>query len=253
MLRLAADENFNGDIVRGLLRRNPTLDVVRIPDAGLSGADDPSVLQWAADQGRIIITHDISTLAKHAFDRIDDPERVLSFLQAQGALKALLPRLLAREWEGAYAEARVGYFFKCNGFKILKLGPEEVRDRPGDIDIQWMETEPIFVEVKGPGWKGELSQEERLTGRKDLPKYINGDARFLDTFGSLVGAIDKAIPKFSAARPNLVAIADDPFMSALQMPLDLLESRILLHLKEVRCVCVGGLLCLFASRGLHRA
>ena len=68
MLRLAADENFNGDIVRGLLRRNPKLDIVRVQDVGLSGADDPSVLQWAADQGRD--THDISTLAKHAFDRI---------------------------------------------------------------------------------------------------------------------------------------------------------------------------------------
>ena len=70
MLRLAADENFNGDIVRGLLRRNPKLDIVRVQDVGLSGADDPSVLQWAADQGRIIVTHDVSTLAKHAFDRI---------------------------------------------------------------------------------------------------------------------------------------------------------------------------------------
>lgn len=70
MLRLAADENFNGDIVRGLLRRNSKLDIVRVQDVGLSGADDPSVLQWAADQGRVIVTHDISTLAKHAFDRI---------------------------------------------------------------------------------------------------------------------------------------------------------------------------------------
>jgi predicted nuclease of predicted toxin-antitoxin system len=70
MLRLAADENFNGDIVRGLLRRNPKLDIVRVQDVGLSGADDPSVLQCAAEQGRIIVTHDISTLAKHAFHRI---------------------------------------------------------------------------------------------------------------------------------------------------------------------------------------
>jgi hypothetical protein len=70
MLRFAADENFNGDIVRGLLRRNPKLDIVRIQDVGLSGADDTSVLQWAADQGHAIVTHDISTLAKHAFDRI---------------------------------------------------------------------------------------------------------------------------------------------------------------------------------------
>ena len=70
MLRLAADENFNGDIVRGLLRRNPKLDIVRVQDVGLSGADDRSVLQWAADQGRIVVTHDVSTLAKHAFERI---------------------------------------------------------------------------------------------------------------------------------------------------------------------------------------
>ena len=70
MLRLAADEHFNGDIVRGLLRRNPKLDIVRVQDVGLSGADDPSVLQWAADQGRIVVTHDISTLAMHAFERI---------------------------------------------------------------------------------------------------------------------------------------------------------------------------------------
>ena len=70
MLRLAADENFNGDIVRGLLRRNPKLDIVRVQDVALSGANDPSVLQWAADHGRIVVTHDISTLAKHAFDRI---------------------------------------------------------------------------------------------------------------------------------------------------------------------------------------
>jgi hypothetical protein len=69
MLRLAADENFNGDIVRGLLRRNSNLDIVRIQDAGLSGAD-PTVLEWAAREGRVLLTHDISTLANHAADRV---------------------------------------------------------------------------------------------------------------------------------------------------------------------------------------
>ena len=43
MLRLAADENFNADIVRGLRRRFPDIDVVRVQDAGLSGADDHTV------------------------------------------------------------------------------------------------------------------------------------------------------------------------------------------------------------------
>lgn len=43
MLLLIADENFNNDIVRGLLRRKPELDIVRVQDMGLSGADDPGV------------------------------------------------------------------------------------------------------------------------------------------------------------------------------------------------------------------
>jgi hypothetical protein len=41
VLRLAADENFNNDIIRGLTRRNPDLEIIRVQDAGLSGADDP--------------------------------------------------------------------------------------------------------------------------------------------------------------------------------------------------------------------
>ena len=70
MLRLAADENFNGDVVRGLLRRKIDLDIVRVQDVGLSGAGDAAVLEWAAGEGRIIVTHDISTLAGYAFERV---------------------------------------------------------------------------------------------------------------------------------------------------------------------------------------
>ena len=70
MLRLAADENFNNDIVRGLLRRNPGLDLVRIQDVGLSGADDPTVLDWAAREGRILLTHDVMTITRYAYARV---------------------------------------------------------------------------------------------------------------------------------------------------------------------------------------
>ena len=58
MLRLLADENFNDSIVRGLLRRNPELDVVRVQEVGVSGADDRSMLAWAANEERILLTHD---------------------------------------------------------------------------------------------------------------------------------------------------------------------------------------------------
>jgi len=69
MIPLAIDENFNNDIVRGLLRRQPALDLIRVQEAGLSGADDPTVLEWAARQGRVLI-HDVATLTKHAYERV---------------------------------------------------------------------------------------------------------------------------------------------------------------------------------------
>src|SRR5437773_963911 len=69
MLLLAADENFNNDILRGLLRRMPDLNVARVQDAGLSGADDPAVLEWAALEGRVLLTHDVSTITRHAYER----------------------------------------------------------------------------------------------------------------------------------------------------------------------------------------
>ncbi len=69
-LRFLVDEDFDNDILRGVLRRLPALDIVRVQDVGLSGADDPDVLQWAADQHRVLFTHDVSTMMTHAKARI---------------------------------------------------------------------------------------------------------------------------------------------------------------------------------------
>jgi nucleoside-diphosphate-sugar epimerase len=44
MLPLLADENLHGDIIRGLRRRRPGIDLVRAQDVGLYGAGDPAVL-----------------------------------------------------------------------------------------------------------------------------------------------------------------------------------------------------------------
>jgi hypothetical protein len=76
MIRLAADENFNNNIVRGLLRRNPNLNIVRIQDVGLSGADDPTVLEWTAREERILLTHDVSTITRYAYERIKAGQRM---------------------------------------------------------------------------------------------------------------------------------------------------------------------------------
>jgi predicted nuclease of predicted toxin-antitoxin system len=70
MLRLLADENFHGDILRGLLRIEPKLDILRVQDTPLYQADDAAVLEWAAGEDRILLTHDVQTMTKHAYDRI---------------------------------------------------------------------------------------------------------------------------------------------------------------------------------------
>ena len=70
MLRLVADENFNNNILRGVRRRSPHVDLVRLQDVGLSGADDAAVLAWAAEAGRVLLTHDVNTMSAHAHARV---------------------------------------------------------------------------------------------------------------------------------------------------------------------------------------
>jgi hypothetical protein len=71
MLRFAVDEDFDNRIVRGLLRLLPTLDVVRVQDVGLLGKRDPEVLEWAANENRILLTHDATTMTNHAYSRVE--------------------------------------------------------------------------------------------------------------------------------------------------------------------------------------
>ena len=52
------------------MRRQPDLDVVRVQDAGLAGKSDEDVIAWAASEGRILITHDVTTVRQTAYDRI---------------------------------------------------------------------------------------------------------------------------------------------------------------------------------------
>src|SRR5258708_3123001 len=68
MLKLLADENFNNDILRALLRRNPGLDILRAQDVPeIAEKDDPTVLSWAAHEGRVLLTHDVRTITKYAY------------------------------------------------------------------------------------------------------------------------------------------------------------------------------------------
>ena len=69
-MRFATDENFDGNILKGLRQRLGNLDVVRIQDTELYSAPDPVVLEWAAKENWIVLTHDVQTLVNDAYARI---------------------------------------------------------------------------------------------------------------------------------------------------------------------------------------
>jgi len=70
VIKLLADENFDGDILRALVRRMPILDVVRVQDVGLIQTPDSTILAWAAAEDRILLTHDRDTVPGFAYDRV---------------------------------------------------------------------------------------------------------------------------------------------------------------------------------------
>jgi len=109
MLRLLTDENLNNHIVRGLSRRNPDLDIARVQDVGLLRTDDPTILAWAAETGRVVVTHDVSTMTRFGYERVKRGEPMpgvfevpqsLSVGQAIEDLLLLAECSMDGEWEG---------------------------------------------------------------------------------------------------------------------------------------------------------
>lgn len=74
MLRLASDEDVHGDILRGLRRRLPEIDLVRAQDVLGEGTADVEVLAWAAAANRVLITNDRKTMVNFACQRVSRGE-----------------------------------------------------------------------------------------------------------------------------------------------------------------------------------
>lgn len=117
MLRFLADENFNGDILRGLFLRKPGLDLVRVQDVGLTEAVDPDVLEWAATHNRIVLTHDRATMPDFAYQRVVAGRAMpgLFVLNDRTSMHASIEELLLidacseqREWAGLVAYLPLG-------------------------------------------------------------------------------------------------------------------------------------------------
>jgi hypothetical protein len=96
-MRLAADENFDGRILSGLRSRLPALDIVRIQDTPLYRASDPDLLDWLAREERILLTHDIRTIPRFVFERVQDARPVPGVIAVQrhaASIGALIDELV---------------------------------------------------------------------------------------------------------------------------------------------------------------
>ncbi len=69
-VKFLTDEDFTDGIINGVRRRLPKLDILRVQDAGLRTFRDERILEYAAFDGRIVLSHDVSTMEGHAKDRL---------------------------------------------------------------------------------------------------------------------------------------------------------------------------------------
>jgi hypothetical protein len=72
LIRFQADADFNQAIVVAVKRRAPAIDFASALDSELEGVADPDVLEIAASQERILITHDRQTMLEHFRRRLED-------------------------------------------------------------------------------------------------------------------------------------------------------------------------------------
>lgn len=108
-MRWLADENFEAPVVRGLLWRKPSLDIVLAQKAGLEGLPDPELLEWAARHGRIVLSRDYATMRAHAYQRIEggQPTPPVFLMRRSATIGSLVEEILIidecsqmDEWEG---------------------------------------------------------------------------------------------------------------------------------------------------------
>jgi hypothetical protein len=70
VLRLLTDECLDGRLTRGLAQHYPEIDCRRVQDTAAFQKDDAEVLEFAARENRILVTHDLATIPVHAMERV---------------------------------------------------------------------------------------------------------------------------------------------------------------------------------------
>jgi predicted nuclease of predicted toxin-antitoxin system len=109
MLRLLIDENFDHQILRGLKSRLPELDFVTVRQVRLARSPDSDLLMWAAENGRVMLTHDVGTMSDCANQLLRDGQPMAGVIFVPDLLdigRAIndLELLIACSWESEFRD-----------------------------------------------------------------------------------------------------------------------------------------------------
>jgi predicted nuclease of predicted toxin-antitoxin system len=81
--RFLADHALNEHIIDGVLRREPAIEFVRARDVGLDQRPDPEILEHAAVQSLLVVSHDVNTMPSHALARLAAGQPLAGLLMAR--------------------------------------------------------------------------------------------------------------------------------------------------------------------------
>ena len=109
MLRLLIDENIDHRILRGLKSRLPEFDFVLVRQVGLAGSPDSDLLKWAAENRRVMLTHDRRTMPDCANQLLREGKGMAGVIFVPGQLdigRAIndLELLIACSWESEFRD-----------------------------------------------------------------------------------------------------------------------------------------------------
>jgi len=82
-VRFLADHDLNEHIVAGVVRREPLIEFQRLREVGLREAKDHEILEYAARQGFIVVSHDVNTMPAAAFARIEGGQPLAGLLMVK--------------------------------------------------------------------------------------------------------------------------------------------------------------------------
>ena len=110
--RFLADNDLNEDIVDGVLRRQPAIEFLRARHVGVHNIPDTEVLAFAADNGLLVVSHDVNTMPaafyRRQLGRLPVPGLIM--VQQSTPVRPVIDELLliwsasdAEEWTGVVA------------------------------------------------------------------------------------------------------------------------------------------------------